>query len=58
MDLATENWVFLPLEANDDRFEKLRGLTLWPGLSKAVPAKEPNSTSKPSPTCSRSQFTW
>ena len=43
LDLATEDWVFLPLESNDERFEKLRGLTLWPGLSKAVPAKEPNS---------------
>ena len=41
LDLSTESWVFLPLEAVDERFEKLRGLTLWPGLSKVVSEEEP-----------------
>ena len=41
LDLSTESWVFLPLDAVDERFEKLRGLTLWPGLSKVVTEEEP-----------------
>ena len=43
LDLDTESWAFLPLEPTHDRFNKLNGLTLWPGLSKVVTEEEPSS---------------
>ena len=43
LDLEAESWAFLPLEPTHDRFDRLNGLTLWPGLSKVVTEEEPRT---------------